>query len=339
MEAAYYRKAGDRVQCALCPRFCAVDDGETGFCRTRRRSGDTLLLENHGRYTSMAVDPIEKKPIYHFHPGADILSIGGFGCNLGCVFCQNCEISHGSVPTREITPEKLARESAGTPGNIGVAFTYNEPFIWFEFIRDTAPLLRRRGQKIVLVTNGYVNPEPLDELLPVVDAMNIDLKSFNNDFYKKYCDGRVGPVKKTIRRAAEAGVLVEVTMLLIPTLNSSEDEVAAMADWLAGIDERIPFHISRYFPHYKMNDPPPTPHELLRRAHEIARERLQYVYLGNQPDARFNDTCCPGCGEVVIERQGYYTRVAGLREDNTCAGCGGEIYVVSAAGGKTGVKS
>ncbi|MEW5946814.1 MAG: AmmeMemoRadiSam system radical SAM enzyme [bacterium] len=329
VEAKYYRKMEKGVQCLLCPQVCVIAEGETGLCRTRRRRGDRLALENYGRYTSMAMDPIEKKPLYHFHPGREILSIGGKGCNLGCVFCQNWGISHEDPPTRRITPEKLA-DAADAPGNLGVAFTYNEPFIWFEFIRDCAGPLRDRGKKVVLVTNGYVNPEPLDEILPVIDAMNVDLKSFDDAFYRKYCSGRLAPVKRTIRKAAAAGTHVEVTLLLVTGLNDGDENVGRMADWLSEVDDAIPFHISRFFPAYKL-DLPPTPMEKMRRAYEIASEKLKYVYLGNLGDPRYSRTRCPSCGEIVIERTGYSTRVVGLKEGGACAGCGSGVDIEGAA--------
>lgn len=302
-----------------------MEEGATGYCRSRSNSGGKLILENYGRYTSIAVDPIEKKPLYHFRPGSEILSIGGLGCNLGCAFCQNSGISHGNAPTRKITPEKLAAEAAAISENVGVAFTYNEPMIWFEFILDCAPPLHRRDLEVVLVTNGYINPEPLAELLPHVDAMNVDLKSFSDEFYREHCDGRVAPVKETIAAAVAAGVHVEVTTLLIPGLNSDPAEVAQTAEWLAGIDPDIPLHLSRYFPHHKMSLPP-TPMDTLTRACEAAREKLRYVYLGNQPDPRYNNTHCPACGETVISRRGYRTEIAGW---GVCGKCGGEVRMVT----------
>ncbi|HOX27793.1 MAG TPA: radical SAM protein, partial [bacterium] len=223
-EAAYYDVDQDAARCRLCPQACGIMPGRTGICGTRRFRDGRLELLNYGRYTSIAVDPIEKKPLYHFHPGKEILSIGGKGCNLKCAFCQNCEISQGDPVTHAIEPEELAGLSAKySERSVGVAFTYNEPLIWFEFIRAAAPLIRADGGKVVLVTNGFINPAPLAELLPLVDAMNIDLKSFDDVFYKKYCGGRIDPVKETIAAAAAAGSHIEVTVLLIPEFNDSRD--------------------------------------------------------------------------------------------------------------------
>jgi len=329
VEAAYYETLEDgRAQCRLCPQNCKIAEGKTGICRTRVCNNGRLELINYGEYTSFALDPIEKKPLYHFHPGGGILSIGGSGCNLRCVFCQNSGISQCDAPTRHIEPDELAAETLKRADvSIGLAFTYNEPFIWFEFIRDAAQPIRRSGGKVVLVTNGFVNPEPLAELLPLIDAMNIDLKAFDDGFYKKYCGGRIEPVKETIRTAAAAGVHVEVTLLLIPTLNDLDEKIDAQAEWLASVSPDMPFHISRYFPCYKM-DLPPTPVSSLTRAREIASKHLNYVYLGNVGDTESATTRCTSCRAPVIKRSGYMTEITGL-DGNKCSNCGGCIAVVT----------
>ncbi len=326
-EAAYYEMTEDgRAKCSLCPQGCLIAKGKTGICRTRTNEDGRLALLNYGEYTSFSLDPIEKKPLYHFYPGSGILSIGGKGCNFTCAFCQNSEISQGNPPTRHIMPEELADTVIGRlPSSVGLAYTYNEPFISFEFIRDSAPLICEGGGKIVLVTNGYVNPEPLAELLPLIDAMNIDLKAFDDDFYKRYCGGRIGPVKETISVAFAAGVHIEVTLLMIPTLNDAEIEMHDYANWLASMSKDIPLHISRYYPCHKLNIPP-TPVRTLKRAREIAKEYLNYVYLGNVGDADAARTDCPSCDAAVIERQGYSTATPGLA-GGRCAKCGAEIAV------------
>jgi len=321
-EAAYYETISEGLtQCRLCPQLCKISEGKTGICRTRTTRGDRLELLNYGEYTSLAIDPIEKKPLYHFYPGKDILSIGGKGCNLSCVFCQNCEISQGEAPTRHIEPEQLLLEVENyRDRSIGIAFTYNEPFIWFEFIRDAASAIRKTGQKIVLVTNGFINPDPLCELLPHIDAMNVDLKAFDDGFYREYCGGKIEPVKETIRAAVAAGVWVEITLLLIPTLNDDPDLIRGQAEWIASLSKNIPFHISRYHPCHKLNIPA-TPAQTLARAHGIASKVLNYVYLGNVGDPEFSRTLCPECGNLLIERFGYRTRLTGLN-DGKCAKCG-----------------
>ncbi len=327
-EAAYYTvRDGAKIACGLCPHECGIAEGKTGICRSRKNIGGRLIATNYGRYVSIAVDPIEKKPLYHFNPGKDILSIGGKGCNFRCAFCQNDLLSQGDPSTREVTPHALAEEVKNCGGNnIGIAFTYNEPFIWFEFIRDTAPLVRENGQKVVLVTNGFVNEAPLSELLPSVDAMNVDLKAFEDNFYRKYCNGRLGPVKRTIEESVAAGVHVEVTLLVIPTLNDDIRGIAEQAEWIASLSKDIPLHLSRYFPACRLNIAP-TPVKTLVEAHAAASEHLNYVYLGNTGDPEFSKTLCPECGNALIRRTGYSTEVGGL--DNTkCGKCGTEIKII-----------
>jgi pyruvate formate lyase activating enzyme len=331
MEACHYSLLDDgRARCALCPQSCVIPDGKTGICRTRKNEGGKLLLLNYGRYTSIALDPIEKKPLYHFYPGGKVLSIGGLGCNLCCEFCQNWTISQGEAPTRGMTPRRLAEEAASVSGNIGVAFTYNEPLIWFEFIRDCASPLREENLKIVLVTNGFINPGPFAELAHCIDAMNIDLKSSDDDFYKKNCGGRVGPVMETIVSAHAAGIWVEVTQLLIPGLNDGEEQLRRTASWLASVSPDIPLHLSRYFPNYKM-ELPPTETGKMRAAYEAAKEYLKYVYLGNVGAPEYGRTVCAGCGAVVISRAGYDVTLSGLAKGMKCKKCGASIAGVDGA--------
>jgi len=280
-EALYYEKLDNkRVHCHLCPNNCVISDGQKGACGVRINSNGTLFTEVYGKVTSIALDPIEKKPLYHFHPGEYILSLGTRGCNLHCDFCQNWHISQDlDAPTEKITSEEVI-ERAKALHSFGIAYTYNEPFIWYEFVLDTAKLARANGLKNVLVTNGFVNIEPLEEMLPYIDAMNIDLKAFEEDFYLKVCKGSLKPVLDTIKIAAKA-CHVELTNLIIPTLNDSESAVKSMADWIcSNLGPDIPLHLSGYYPCYKMTLPP-TPIETLKKAERIAKERLKYVYIGN----------------------------------------------------------
>jgi len=279
MNARYFQSAGDKVQCVLCPHRCVIADGGTGFCAARYNSGGVLIAGNYGRVTSLALDPIEKKPLYKFHPGSGILSIGSYGCNMRCTFCQNHHISQSVAESEFIPPEELARLSSVTPDNIGVAFTYNEPLISIEYILDAAPLIHHKGQLVVLVSNGQINEEPLADLVTHVDAWNIDLKAFTPEFYRKH-GGELTATICTIEAAARVSH-VEVTTLVIPGENDSDDEVAALTEWLGGISPDIPYHLSRFFPRHRMTGKQPTPKQTLYRLSGIAKRRLNHVYMGN----------------------------------------------------------
>lgn len=271
------------VLCGICPHDCVLNEGQTGFCRARSNRGGEVVADNYGLITSIALDPIEKKPLYRFHPGSRILSAGSYGCNLRCSFCQNYGISMcgSNARTVYLSPEELTQKAIELvpEGNIGIAFTYNEPLIGYEYVRDCAKAAKEKGLKIVLVTNGYINEEPLTELLPLVDAMNIDLKAFTEEFYKRI-SGCIEPVKKAIETAAKS-CHVEVTTLIIPGENDSEEEMRELSQWLASVDESMPYHISRFFPRYKMTDKQATPVKTVCSLADIARKKLKYVYEGN----------------------------------------------------------
>lgn len=273
-----------RVECRICPHRCNIEEGHLGLCKARTNRNGVIVSENYGRLTAVALDPIEKKPLYHFHPGSRILSIGSYGCNLNCPFCQNCDISMvGSreIETEEVAIEELIRKAKQlqVKGNIGIAYTYNEPLIGFEFVRDCAKAAREQGLKNVVVTNGYICKEPLLELLPYIDAFNIDLKGFNEEFYHKL-RGDLETVKQTIELAAKV-CHVEVTTLIIPGENDSEEEMVELSGWLASLRPDIPLHISRFFPRWKMQDREATPVEQIYHLAEVARRKLQYVHEGN----------------------------------------------------------
>lgn len=271
------------IKCPICPRGCSLEEGQTGFCRGRANINGKVIAVNYGRVSSIALDPIEKKPLAHFHPGMKVLSVGSYGCNLRCPFCQNWSIAQSFVPEGEgyTSPEVLVRkaEELVKNRNIGLAYTYNEPLIGFEFVRDCARLIVEKGLKNVVVTNGYVNEEPLLELLPMIHAWNIDLKGFTEDFYK-LVGGRLEPVKRSIELASKKSH-VEVTTLIIPGLNDSEQEMRELSSWLASVDRRIPLHVTRFFPAWKMTDRPPTPVDTVYKLAAIAREKLEYVHEGN----------------------------------------------------------
>lgn len=274
-----------KQRCAICPHACDIEEGHTGFCRARGNRDGAVTAMNYGLLTSMALDPIEKKPLHRYMPGSRILSVGSFGCNLKCPFCQNCEISMADGETAEtvsVSPKQLVDRalSLRKQGNIGIAYTYNEPLVGFEYVRDCAALAaHKHGLKNVLVTNGYVCEKPFRDLLPMIDAMNIDLKGFTEEFYRKL-SGDLETVKRTIRIAA-GSCHVEVTTLVIAGENDSDAEMEALTSWLCGIDPEIPLHLSRFFPRYKYADRTPTPPETLYRLRDIAQRHLKYVYLGN----------------------------------------------------------
>ncbi len=323
--ARYAEPEGKLVRCRLCPNVCLVAEGKLGRCLGRKNVGGKFYALNYGQVVSMAMDPIEKKPLYHFHPGTDILSVATYGCNLLCPFCQNCEISQEVAPSRFVPAEELVR-LARQSGGIGVAFTYTEPLVWFEYLMDACPQLRAAGLKNVLVTNGMVNPEPLAELLPLIDAMNVDLKSIRPEFYRDYIKGDLPTVLATIR-AARAVCHLELTTLLIPGRNDSAEELAELVDFVSELGRDTVLHFSRYFPRHRA-DEPETPVKTMLLAAEIARRKLDYVYLGNVaagPELR--DTFCPQCGKVLVERAGYRGRVTGIA-DGRCVACGRAADVV-----------
>ena len=277
----------EQVLCDVCPKFCKLREGQIGFCRARSNIGGKIVPINYGQATSLALDPIEKKPLMRFCPGTYILSYGSYGCNLRCPYCQNASISMAgpdNCPHRLITPEGLTDLavdlSKQEPGNIGVAFTYNEPTVCFEFIRDTSKLLHEAGLKSVVVSNGGLVRKYADELLPHVDALNIDLKGFSNEFYR-YVKGEFDTVKEFIKAAVEHKCHVELTTLVIPTKNDDPEEIGREVEWIASISPEIPLHLSRFFPRYKVDDLPPTPAETIYRLKDIAEKKLKYVYTGN----------------------------------------------------------
>lgn len=269
--------------CDVCPRHCNIGAGQTGACRVRSQINGTITCNNYGKLTSLALDPIEKKPLAQFHPGSMILSVGSYGCNLHCPFCQNSEIAMADALSQTIyvSPEALVQraEELVAYGNIGAAFTYNEPLIAYEYIRDCAKLLHERKLKTILVTNGMICRQPLSDLLPYIDAMNIDLKGFTQRFYDMV-SGDLETVKQTIM-LAEKQCHVEVTVLIIPGENDSIDEMERLCSWLASINPQIPLHISRFFPRYKMQDKDPTPLTTIYSLCEIAQKHLRYVFAGN----------------------------------------------------------
>ncbi len=334
-EAVFYDKQDLlKVKCLLCPHFCLIEEGARGKCKARINIRGTLYSEGYGLATSLSIDPVEKKPLYHFFPGREILSVGTAGCNFSCRFCQNHQISQSApsdIPGLQHTPPELIVNEALKPAaNIGIAYTYNEPSIWYEYMYDIAIKAVDSNLKNVVVSNGYINLRPLDKLLEVIHAFNIDLKSFSEKFYRDVSGGTLAPVKRTMKAIRKKGLHLEITHLVVPGLNDDEGEFAGMADWIAGeLGEDTVLHISRYFPAWKL-DNPPIPVPVINRFFELAGERLRYVYTGNMPSGSAgSDTECPGCGGMIIKRSGYRVDTPGLDQSGKCRSCGETIAVMN----------
>jgi pyruvate formate lyase activating enzyme len=340
MEARHYRREKGSVVCGLCPHCCTLPPGGEGRCRVRKNMDGILMTANHSMVSSFNLDPIEKKPLYHFHPGSKILSLGTLGCNFQCVFCQNWSISQESPLDPALSGKYMKMSPAEAvglalksreKGNIGIAFTYNEPTIWYEFVLETASLAVKKGLLNVLVTNGFIREEPLLELLPFISAMNIDIKSINDEFYRRHCGGRLEPVLTAARLASRA-CLVEITNLIIPTLNDSVSEVEALADWIAeNLGADTPLHLSRYHPEYRTHIPP-TDLKTMKEAYEAASRRLHHVYVGNVWEDTWNDTFCHFCKNPVITRRGFEITGYDLAPGNRCRRCGRQVHIVGGPG-------
>jgi len=325
-EAEYYEKTENkRVRCALCPNYCVISPGKYGQCRGRKNIDGVLYATNFAECTSVAIDTIEKKPLYHYQPGKLILSISPNSCNMKCPWCQNAEISQEEFPTKFISPEDMVKIALGN-ASFGIAYTYTEPLTWYEYIKETGKIAKEKGLKNVLVTNGMINEKPLLEILPLIDALNIDLKSMNPDVYKRIIKGDLETVLNTIRIAKEHAH-IEITNLLIPDLNDSTNDIKILVDFIKEIGKDIPLHFSRYFPHYKWSAPP-TPAETMIKAYNIAKEELIYVYVGNIFMSKIsNDTYCPKCNNLLVERSFMSRRVVGIK-DGKCSKCGREADIV-----------
>jgi pyruvate formate lyase activating enzyme len=332
-EALFYEKLfGDRVRCELCPHRCTISPGHRGICGVRENRDGRLATLNYRLLSSVNLDPIEKKPLYHFFPGSKILSIGSFGCNLQCRFCQNHEISQvpAGVTLRGNKKElaSIVAQAEKSPQNIGIAYTYNEPVISYETVLETARLVQKKGMKNAMITNGYITPNPLAGLLPFIDAFNVDLKANDEQFYHRYTASRLAPVKETLVSIRKAGKHLEVTNLVIPGLNDDEGRFLEMVQWIAiELGRETPLHLSRYFPRHHFTIPP-TPEKTLLRLFEIARYHLDYVYIGNFYTPFGQDTRCPACHAILISRAGYNVSVHGLKADGTCKDCNRKAEVV-----------
>lgn len=304
-----------------------IEPGQSGECRIRVNVDDQLVATTYGHPCAVHVDPVEKKPMFHFLPGTGILSLATVGCNLHCKNCQNWEISQENpenVPTRELPPEQVAR-LAKEQGCLSVAYTYTEPLVYYEYTLDCSMRAREAGLRNVIVTAGYLNEAPLKKLYPYIDGAQIDIKSMSDQFYHEICDASLGPVLRACVLAREAGVLVEITNLVIPTLNDSDEDFRKLARWIAAnLGAETPLHFSRFFPQYQMKNLSPTPQETLERARAISREEgLVYIYIGNLSVPGSENTCCPSCGRLLIERRGF-TVLKNTLIQGKCA-CGKDI--------------
>jgi len=323
-----FLKYDNFIECRLCPHLCKIAYGRTGICGVRKNTGEKIELMTYGVTSGHSLDPVEKKPLYHFFPGHNILSVGSYGCNMRCDFCQNYHISQARTDSfyPDTNPGKLAIEALNAPDNIGLAFTYNEPVIWFEFIMDTAIKIKEKGMSNVMVSNGFVNKNPLNDLLEFIDAFNIDLKAFNNPFYTKLTGAELEPVKEALKQISKAGKHLEVTTLIIPGRNDSDQEMDMEAKWISEeLGNETPLHLSRYFPRYKRDDPA-TPESVLARLYDTASKHLKYVYVGNTSDGNGQDTKCSKCGKIVTRRSGYNIRLLNLDSKGKCSACGNSVY-------------
>ncbi len=329
VEARFYEKLPDReIECRLCPRNCRLGDKERGYCGVRENQGGTYYTLVYGKACSAHADPIEKKPFFHFLPSSRTLSIATAGCNVNCRFCQNWEISqvrpeqirHFDLPPAAVTQAALRN------GCAVIAYTYSEPIVFYEYMYDTAVAARAAGIKNVVVTGGHINPEPLQELLKVVDAVKIDLKAFDQDFYSQYVKGELQPVLDAIKAVARSTVWLEIVYLVIPSLNDRSSDLRDMCRWVREeVGHGVPLHFSRFQPNYLMKNLPPTPVSTLEKAHAIAREEgLDFVYVGNVPGHEGENTFCPECSKLVVRRWGYEVRDLHIK-DGQCAFCGHAI--------------
>lgn len=329
MEALLYERLADRkVRCALCSHRCVVLDGRRGICQVRENRGGVLHTLVYGRLVAQHVDPIEKKPLFHFLPGSLSYSVATVGCNFRCRFCQNADIAQlpadrdGAIVGDRVTPEQVV-EAAEKTGCRSISYTYTEPTVFFEFALETARLANARGLRNVFVTNGYMTAEALDMIAPVLDAANVDLKAFTRAYYKDVCGAKLEHVQETLRHMRARGVFVEVTTLIVPGLNDDPSELRALAEFLVkDLGAGTPWHISRFHPTYRLTDRPPTPVKTLSTAREIGLAAgLRHVYTGNVPGDEGENTFCPACGATLIERWGFRVGKVRLKE-GMCSQCG-----------------
>ncbi|HEY3422943.1 MAG TPA: AmmeMemoRadiSam system radical SAM enzyme [Methanocellaceae archaeon] len=320
-----------KAKCNVCSYRCVIQPGRLGHCRTRKNVGGKIFTMIYGTVTSEASDPIEKKPLYHFYPGSHSYSVGSVGCNFTCEHCQNWGISQVDIEEVyhfDITPEQVVDNAVSTLCK-SVSWTYNEPAIWLEFAHDTAKLCHDHGLKTIYVTNGYATPEHMEHMKGLLDAYRVDIKGFSDQFYKKVCGSKLGPVLESTKIAHEMGMHVEVINLIIPGMNDSPEEITALSKWcFDNLGSDTPIHFTRFHPMYHMDHVESTPLRSLERAHDIARaEGMNYVYLGNVIGHKWESTCCPKCNEMLIERHGFTILKYNIPPDKKCPKCGEKIAI------------
>ena len=320
-EALFYQQEGEQsLRCNLCPHHCLLKEGQTGICGVRKAEGNKLYSMNYGEVSSKAVDPIEKKPLYNFYPHADVFSVGTRGCNFKCPYCQNWRISQEKPPVEKFSPHEVVTMALQRDCSL-IAYTYSEPLVWYEFVRETAELAAEKGILNVLVTNGYINQQPLLELLPFIDAANVDLKAADDNFYLEYCQGERKPVLETIKKMASE-IHLEITTLVITDLNDDSQKMGQLFEWISGLDPDIPLHLSRYFPNYQLKNSP-TSLPKMKTLYTEASRKLNYVYLGNTGLKEYNNTYCKQCQSEIITRKRY--QVINKLEKGSCPHCGHRI--------------
>jgi len=332
MEARYYKRIDNsKVQCFLCPHECTIAPGHSGICKIRTNTDGILTADMYGAVVAMQFDPLEKKPLYHFYPDHEILSLGSLGCNFHCSCCQNYEISQtgktGFPRLQELSIDKIIDVAVSNPLNIGVAYTYNEPMIWIEYMSDIALAVKNAGLKNVAVSNGYINTVPLLELLRNIDAFNIDIKGFDQKIHKQFTGGDLENVLETIQAIAIYGRHLELTFLVVPGVNDDLKHFEQMLEWIVlKLGKGIPLHISRYFPRFKMSTES-TSLESISAMAKMASRYLSYVYIGNTTLDNFQDTICPQCGSLAIKRKGYRANMIGINAKGMCISCGCNIAI------------
>jgi len=326
-EALYYKKVKNKtLQCTLCPHYCVLHDMQAGKCDVRINHNGILQSQNYGLISGMHADYIEKKPLYHFYPSKKILSVGTLGCNMTCNFCQNHQISQPEslnlAGTTTQTPDEIIAAAEQEPNNIGIAYTYNEPTIWYEFVLDTAKKAAKKNLKNVLVSNGFINQEPLKQLIPYLDAVNIDLKAYSDEFYRKIAGAKLQPVLETIKTFEQNNIHTEITLLIIPELNDDINEFRELLKFIKNeTDENTVLHLSRYFPTYRSQQAI-TPEKTLKTLFDEAKKMLNFVYLGNIDTKTGKDTFCPNCNTKLIQRYRYNTQMPNLDKNGNCTRCG-----------------